>query len=137
MLHEYADLDDLIGIIHNGDCLKYMKRIEDNCIDMVFADPPYNLSRQKESDWKLSSHMTMHEVWDIFQKDDFFDFNLRWISECVRIIEPGGSLWACGTLHNIFQLGLILHNLDGVKIVNSVVWFKPNAQPNINCRKFT
>ncbi len=137
MGHEYTDLDDLIGKIHNGDCLEYMKRIKDNCIDLVFADPPYNLSRQKGFGLKFSSHMTMHEAWDMFQKDDFFDFNLRWISECVRILKPGGSLWVCGTFHNIFQLGFILQNLDGVKIVDSVIWFKPNVQPNITRRMFS
>jgi site-specific DNA-methyltransferase (adenine-specific) len=134
---EYADLDDLIGLIHNCDCLKFMKKIKDNCIDLVFADPPYNLSRKKGLGWKFSSHVTMHEAWDMFKKDKFFDFNLKWITECVRLLKPGGSLWVCGTFHNIYQLGFILQNLDGVNIANSVVWFKPNAQPNITCRMFT
>lgn len=137
MVREYANLDDLIGFVHNGDCLEYMKRIRDNSIDLIFADPPYNLSRKKGLGWKFSSHVTMHEAWDMFKKNEFFDFNLKWLSECVRLLKPGGSLWVCGTFHNIYQLGFILQNLEGIKIANSVVWFKPNAQPNITCRMFT
>lgn len=137
MICEYANLDDLIGFVHNGDCLEYMKRIRDNSIDLIFADPPYNLSRKKGLGWKFSSHVTMQESWDMFKKDEFFDFNLKWLTECVRILKPGGSFWVCGTFHNIYQLGFILQNLDEVKIANSIVWFKPNAQPNITCRMFT
>ncbi len=137
MGRENADLDKLIGKIHVGDCREFMKRIPDNSIDLVFADPPYNLSRKKGLGWEFSSHVTMQEAWDMFGKDEFFSFNLGWISECVRILKPSGSLWGCGTFHNIFQLGFLLQNLEGIRIINSVVWFKPNAQPNITCRMFT
>lgn len=127
MVHDYANLDDLIGIIHNGDCLEYMKRIEDNCIDLIIADPPDNLSKKHGMKWKFRKHLNIKS----------FKFNHQWLSECLRILKPGGYLWVCGTFHNISQLGFILQNLDGIKIVNSVVWFKPNAQSNITRRMFT
>jgi len=120
-----------------GDCLKELKKIEDNSVDLVFADPPYNMSKKKGLGWKYSKHITMQEEWDMFTKDEFLKFNKEWISECLRVLKPGGSLWVCGSFHNIYQLGVILHQFDDVKINNSIVWFKPNAQPNISCRMFT
>jgi site-specific DNA-methyltransferase (adenine-specific) len=108
-----------------GDALKVLKTISDNSIDLVFADPPYNMSKKKGLSWKYSNHITMQEAWDIFSKDEFFEFNLKWISECLRVLKHGGSLWVSGSFHNIYQIGYILQNMPQVKINNSVVWFKP------------
>lgn len=120
-----------------GDCLEKMKDIEDSSIDLIFADPPYNMSKKNGLGWKYSKHVTMQEAWDMFKKDEFFEFNVKWVSECLRILNHGGSLWVCGSFHNIYQLGHILQQHEEVKINNSIVWFKPNAQPNITCRMFT
>ncbi|MEM2963668.1 MAG: site-specific DNA-methyltransferase [Candidatus Anstonellales archaeon] len=79
----------------------------------------------------------MQEEWDIFNKDDFFKFNVEWLTECFRILKHGGSLWVCGSFHNIYQVGYIIQQMSDLKINNSIVWFKPNAQPNITCRFFT
>lgn len=79
----------------------------------------------------------MQEQWDIFSKDEFFKFNVEWLTECFRILKYGGSLWVCGSFHNIYQLGYIIQHMSDLKINNSIVWFKPNAQPNITCRFFT
>ena len=103
----------------------------------MFADPPYNMSKKKGLGWKYSNHITMQEQWDIFTKDDFFKFNVQWLTECFRILKHGGSLWVCGSFHNIYQLGYIIQHMSDLKINNSIVWFKPNAQPNITCRFFT
>jgi site-specific DNA-methyltransferase (adenine-specific) len=119
-----------------GDCLEVLKSIPDESIDLVFADPPYGLAKKKGLGWKYSKHITLQEAWDIFSKDEFFDFNIKWITECMRVLKHGGSMWVCGSFHNIYQLGFILQHLDA-KINNSIVWFKPNAQPNITCRMFT
>lgn len=120
-----------------GDALEKLKKIHDESIDLVFADPPYNMSKKNGLGWKFSKHITMQEEWDMFSKDEFYDFNKKWIDEALRVLKPGGSLWICGSFHNIYQIGFILQNVDGVKINNSIVWFKPNAQPNITCRFFT
>ena len=120
-----------------GDALKILKTIPDNFIDLVFADPPYNMSKKKGLGWAYSKHITMQEAWDIFNKDEFFEFNVKWVSECLRVLKHGGSLWISGSFHNIYQLGFILQHFDEIKINNSIVWFKPNAQPNITCRFFT
>lgn len=122
-------------IIH-GDSLEELKRLPDKSVDLIFADPPYGLAKTKGLGWKYSKHITLQETWDIFSKDEFFQFNIQWINECWRVLKHGGGFWVCGSFHNIYQLGFILQHLDA-KINNSVVWFKPNAQPNITCRMFT
>lgn len=119
-----------------GDCLDELKKIPDESIDLVFADPPYGLAKKKGLGWKYSKHITLEEAWDIFSKDEYFDFSLKWISESMRVLKSGGSFWVCGSFHNIYLMGFIMHHLD-LKINNSIVWFKPNAQPNISCRMFT
>ena len=120
-----------------GDSLEKLKEILDESVDLVFADPPYNMSKKKGLGWKFSKHVTMQEAWDVFSKDDFFEFNIKWLTECFRVLKHGGSLWVSGSFHNIYELGFIIQNLPNIKINNSIVWFKPNAQPNITCRFFT
>lgn len=120
-----------------GDALEELKKIPDKSVDLVFADPPYGLAKKKGLGWKYSNHVTLEEQWDIFAKDEFFRFNVQWLTECFRILKHGGSLWVCGSFHNIYQLGYIIQHMSDLKINNSIVWFKPNAQPNITCRMFT
>ena len=120
-----------------GDALKKLKKIPDESVDLVFADPPYNMSKKKGLGWKYSKHITMQEEWDMFSKDEYLKFNQEWIKEALRVLKHGGSLWICGSFHNIYQVGFILQHIEDVKVNNSIVWFKPNAQPNITCRMFT
>jgi site-specific DNA-methyltransferase (adenine-specific) len=122
--------------IYFGDSLEILKKLEENSVNMIFADPPYGMSKSKGLGWAYSSHVTMQEAWDIFTKDQLFEFNMKWINESLRVLKPGGSFWVCGSFHNIYQLGFIMQHLD-MKINNSIVWFKPNAQPNITTRMFT
>ncbi len=121
-----------------GDALKVLKTIPNESIDLVFADPPYNMSKKNGLGWKYSKHITMQEEWDKFSKDDFFKFNCEWLKECFRVLKHGGSIWISGSFHNIYQIGFIIQQFHpDIKINNSIVWFKPNAQPNITCRFFT
>src|SRR3989344_747536 len=124
-------------IIKIGDSLEKLKELPNESVDLIFADPPYNMSKKKGLGWKYSNHITMQEQWDMFSKDEYFQFNLNWIKEALRVLKHGGSLWISGSFHNIYQVGFILQNYNDVKINNSIVWFKPNAQPNITCRLFT
>ncbi len=122
--------------IYLGNSLEILKKIDQNSVDLIFADPPYGMSKVKGLSWAFSSHVTMQEVWDIFTRDELFEFNMNWINESLRVLRPGGSFWVCGSFHNIYQLGFIMQHLN-MKINNSIVWFKPNAQPNITTRMFT
>jgi site-specific DNA-methyltransferase (adenine-specific) len=121
-----------------GDALKVLKSIPDNSIDLIFADPPYNMSKKSGLGWAYSKHVTMKEKWDQFSKEDFLEFNKKWLQESFRVLKEGGSFWVSGSFHNIYQLGFLIQDLHpNIKINNSIVWFKPNAQPNITCRFFT
>ena len=72
-----------------GDCLKELPKIPNESIDLVFADPPYNMSKKKGLGWKYSKHITMQEQWDMFSKDDYFKFNQKWIKEALRVLKHG------------------------------------------------
>ena len=126
-----------------GDCLEVMKAWPDGCIDHCIVDPPFNIgsgSGRKNRNglgWAFSSHVTMEETWDAFTKDDFFAFNVAWLREVSRVVKPNGNILVFGTYHNIYQLGFILQSVLNRRILNSIVWFKPNAQPNITARTLT
>jgi DNA modification methylase len=130
--------------IYQGDCLEVMRRWPDHCFDHCIADPPFGIASgggrkgKKGLGWAFSSHVTMAEKWDQFsEKDDFFRFNLAWLSEVCRVVKPNGNIMVFGTYHNIYQIGFILQNMLNRRINNSIIWFKPNAQPNITARTLT
>ena len=126
-----------------GDCLDVMRGWPDGCIDHCIVDPPFNIGsgsgRKNRAGlgWAFSSHVTMQERWDDFTKDDFYRFNERWLREVCRVVRPNGNILVFGTYHNIYQLGHILQDRIERRVLNSVVWFKPNAQPNITARTLT
>jgi len=126
-----------------GDSLDVMRAWPDGCIDHCIVDPPFNIGsgsgRKNKSGlgWAFSSHVTMEETWDAFTKDEFFAFNVAWLTEVSRVVKPNGNILVFGTYHNIYQLGFILQQMLERRILNSIVWFKPNAQPNITARTLT
>jgi site-specific DNA-methyltransferase (adenine-specific) len=126
-----------------GDCLDVIRGWPDGCIDHCIVDPPFNIGsgngRKGKSGlgWAFSSHVTMDEAWDRFTKDEFYQFNVAWLREVSRVVKPNGNILVFGTHHNIYQLGFILQHVLDRRILNSVIWFKPNAQPNITARTLT
>ncbi len=121
---------------YTGDCLEIMRQWEDDCFDHCIADPPYNISKENGLGWAFSSHVTMSEDWDIFPREEYLAFTRAWLEEVCRVVKPNGNLFVFGSFHNVYDLGHIIHELD-LKVLNSIVWFKPNAQPNITCRMLT
>jgi site-specific DNA-methyltransferase (adenine-specific) len=122
--------------LYNEDCLKIMARFPDNYVDMIFADPPYNLSNGGITCHAGKMVSVNKGKWDKsegFEKD--LDFHEQWISECRRILKPGGTIWISGTNHSIYQCGYILQKLN-FHILNDISWFKPNAAPNLACTTF-
>jgi len=119
-----------------GDCLDVLRKLPDGCIDHCITDPPYNMSRKKGLAWAFSSHVTMQENWDRFSDDDYFTFTATWLQEVCRVVRPNGNLLVFGSFHNIYLLGFLLQKFDR-KFLNSIIWVKPNAQPNITCRMLT
>ena len=120
-----------------GDCLNIMRSFPDEVFDCCITDPPFNMSKKKGLGWAFSSHVTMQEQWDIFAQDDYFQFTVNWITEVLRVLKTNGNLFIFGSFHCIFTIGFILQSLFDRRIISQIVWYKPNAQPNITCRMFT
>ena len=130
--------------IYPGNCLEVMRSWPDDCIDHCIADPPFGIAsgrgRSSKSGlgWAFSSHVTMQEAWDQFSsEDEYFQFTLDWLREVCRVVKPNGNILVFGTYHSIYLLGFVLGHLLDRRILNSVIWFKPNAQPNITARMLT
>ena len=126
-----------INQIVSGDCLKVMRTFPDGVFDCCITDPPFNMSRKKGLGWAFSSHVTMQEQWDIFAQDDYFQFTVDWVTEVLRLLKTNGNFFVFGSFHCIFTIGFILQSLFNRRIISQIVWYKPNAQPNITCRMFT
>jgi site-specific DNA-methyltransferase (adenine-specific) len=122
--------------LHEGDCVAIMRRWDDDYVDHCIADPPYNMSKKNGLTWAFSSHVTMSEDWDMYAREEYLAFTRAWLKEVCRVVKPNGNIFVFGSFHNIYDLGHIVHELD-LKVLNSIVWFKPNAQPNITCRMLT
>ena len=133
-------MQKLLSTIIHGDCLIEMKKIPDNSVDLIFADPPYYLQLPKGKRLKRSNGTEIIPVdndWDSFESYDHYDaFTQAWISECQRILKPTGTFWVIGMYHNIFRVGTIMQNL-GMWFLNDVIWVKIDALPNLNGRRFT
>ncbi|HXW53226.1 MAG TPA: site-specific DNA-methyltransferase [Myxococcota bacterium] len=123
--------------IYCSDALVIMRSWPDSCVDACITDPPYNIARKKRGlAWAFSSHVTMESDWDRFLNDDYAKFTLSWLREVCRLTKPNGNIFIFGSYHNIYLIGALVQRLC-LRIVNSIIWAKPNAQPNITCRMFT
>ena len=139
VLHDSSQMDGELPVnsIVPGDCLKILPSFPDGSFDCCITDPPFNMSKKKGLTWAFSSHVTMQEQWDTFAADDYFKFTVDWITEVLRVLKPNGNLFIFGSFHCIFTIGFILQSLFNRRIISQIVWYKPNAQPNITCRMFT
>ena len=121
-----------------GDCISIMQGLPAESVDMVFADPPYNLQLSGELLRPNQSKVEgVEEDWDRFDGFQSYDkFTREWLKEARRLLKPDGSLWVIGTYHNIFRVGAALQDL-GFWMLNDVVWRKTNPMPNFRGRRFT
>jgi modification methylase len=115
-----------------------MNSLPEHSIDLVFADPPYNLQLQKELHRPDMSRVeAVTDGWDQFDSFAQYDqFTEAWLKACQRVLKPTGSLWVIGSYHNIFRVGRILQDL-GYWILNDVIWIKANPMPNFRGVRFT
>lgn len=124
-------------VLYNADSIQLMAQLPENSVDMVFADPPYNLSNGgftvhagrmvsvNKGDWDKSRGFA-----------DDYNFHYRWLEAAHRVLKPEGTLWVSGTYHSIYQCGHAMQSI-GYHILNDIAWFKPNAAPNLSGRYFT
>ena len=125
-------------IVIEGDCLAELKKIPSASVDLVFADPPYNLQLGGNlSRPDQSAVAGVEDDWDKFDSFAAYDaFCSVWLAEARRILKPDGALWVIGSYHNIYRLGRIIQDLD-FWLLNDVVWRKTNPMPNFRGRRFT
>jgi len=128
----------MLNTVIQGDCVEKLKEIPNNSIDLVFADPPYNMQLKnalyRPNNTKVDG---VYDHWDKFASFSEYDnFCVDWLKECKRVLKDTGSIWVIGSYHNIFRVGNIMLNL-GFWILNDVTWHKTNPMPNFLGTRFT
>jgi len=133
-----ADKTLPLDTILSGDCIDVMNSLPANSVDLVFADPPYNL--QLRGDLHRPDNSKVDAVdndWDQFSSFAVYDaFSKAWLKAARRILKPNGAIWVIGSYHNIFRVGVALQDA-GFWILNDVVWRKSNPMPNFRGKRFT
>jgi modification methylase len=121
-----------------GDCVAEMAKLPAGSVDLVFADPPYNLQLASELKRPDDSHVdAVNDDWDKFDSFAAYDaFTKAWLLAARRVLKPAGTIWVIGSYHNIFRVGAIMQDL-GFWILNDVIWRKTNPMPNFRGRRFT
>jgi len=134
MDHPDLPLDQIL----QGDCIDLLNAMPGGFVDLIFADPPYNLQLQNKL---YRPNMTLVDAvddqWDKFDDFDHYDrFTRAWLTACRRVLKKTGTLWVIGTYHNIFRIGKILQDLE-YWMLNDVIWIKNNPMPNFHGVRFT
>ena len=124
--------------ILQGDCVAMMRALPDDSVDMIFADPPYNLQLGGDLSRPDGSHVdAVTDAWDKFDSFAAYDFfTQEWLREARRILKPNGTIWVIGSYHNIFRVGAALQD-QGFWILNDIIWRKVNPMPNFKGTRFT
>ena len=127
-----------LDTIVEGDCVEAMNRLPAGSVDLVFADPPYNLQLKGALKRPDESRVdAVDDAWDKFPGLDAYDrFTRAWLYAARRVLKPDGALWVIGSYHNIFRVGAALQDLD-YWLLNDVVWRKTNPMPNFRGKRFT
>src|SRR5215467_13752543 len=124
--------------ILRGDCVAELEKLPAASVDLVFADPPYNLQLQGDLKRPDDSRVdAVDDAWDKFASFGAYDdFTRAWLLACRRVMKPNATLWVIGSYHNIFRVGTLLQDLN-FWILNDIVWRKSNPMPNFRGRRFT
>ena len=121
-----------------GDCRQILANLPENTVDLIFADPPYNLQLGGEL-WRpnLTRVDAVDDDWDQFDSFAQYDtFTREWLAACRRVLKPTGTLWVIGSYHNIYRVGKILQDMH-FWVLNDVVWIKANPMPNFRGVRYT
>lgn len=133
-----TDLDLYLNRIILGDCIEVLESLPQGSVDLVFADPPYNLQLQHEL--YRPNHTRVNGVddpWDQFESFESYDkFTRLWLEACRKVLKDSGTIWVIGSYHNIYRVGTLLQDL-GYWILNDVVWIKTNPMPNFKGVRLT
>ena len=123
--------------IYQGDCVEILAAMPADCVDLIFADPPYFLSNNGVTCHAGRMVSVNKGEWDRSRGADAnHDFNRAWLAACQRALKPNGTIWVSGTSHVIHSVGFAMQQLE-FKLLNDISWVKPNPPPNLSCRYFT
>lgn len=130
--------------IYNQDCIVGMKNMPDDSVDLIIADPPYNLSKGTSINFLGNTVVKgmggewnkVIENWDNYTLIEYIEFTKSWLIEANRVLKKTGSMWIFGTYHNIGIINFICQNLN-LEIINEVIWYKSNSFPNLAGRRLT
>ena len=130
-------IDKYINKIIKGDCFENLKKLPDESVDLIFADPPYFMQTEGELHRTNGAKFQgVEDEWDKFSDYREYDkFCTAWLKECKRVMKKNSSIWVIGSFQNIYRIGYIMQNL-GFWILNDVIWSKPNAVPNFGGTRF-
>lgn len=110
--------------------------LRNETVDLIIADPPYNLSKDRPVSTTLFSYTTMDASWDHYEKGEYYLLTCRWLHEAKRVLKPSGTLFTFGTVHNMPMTACLLEQY-GFRILNLITWAKTSAPPSITRRMFT
>ncbi|MFX1455773.1 MAG: DNA-methyltransferase, partial [Promethearchaeota archaeon] len=135
MIKPYFEATDFI--LYLGDALRILNQLENTKFDLIYVDPPYFLSNDGVT-CKSGKMVSVNKgIWD---KSKGFDEDTKfmdsWLKACKKVLKENGSMWVSGTLHNIYKVGYLMEK-NNFDIINDVIWYKPNAPPNLSCKYFT
>ena len=123
--------------LYLGDSIKILSKLPKESVDMIFADPPYNLSSGGITCKGGKMESVDKGEWDKpLTLQENLKFTKKWIRACASVLKPNGTIWISGTYHSIYSTGYALLS-EKFKIINDIAWFKPNAPPNLSCKCFT
>ena len=127
-----------LNTILSGDCIEVMRSLPEASVDLIFADPPYNLQLKGDLHRPDNSQVdAVDDAWDQFSSFAAYDrFTQDWLQAARRLLKPNGAIWVIGSYHNIFRVGSALQDA-GYWILNDVVWRKSNPMPNFRGKRFT
>src|SRR5512139_4200320 len=134
MASEEPELDRILP----GDCVEVLNALPEKSVDLVFADPPYNLQLKDEL-WRPNNTRVdaVDDEWDHFENfADYDRFTRLWLTACRRVLKDTGTLWVIGSYHNIYRVGAIMQDL-GFWFLNDIAWIKSNPTPNFRGVRFT
>ncbi len=122
----------------HGDCIELLAGFPESSVDVIFADPPYNLQLQNDLYRpNMSRVAAVDDEWDKFASfEEYDEFTRAWLAACRRVLKDTGTIWVIGTYHNIFRVGTVMQDLD-YWILNNIAWIKTNPMPNFRGVRFT
>ena len=131
-------MKQFLNKIIQGNCIEVLAQLPENSVDIIFADPPYNLQLQKDLYRPNQSKVDgVFDKWDSFRSFQEYDkFTEAWLKACRRVLKKNGTIWVIGSYHNIFRVGTTMQNL-GFWILNDIIWIKSNPMPNFRGTRFT